>query len=74
VESLRSAVDLARLVHEVGEGLIVERHGPRSILISWGGPPLEIRAIDDCGLSVFKVHPWTVLTFYEPVPQMIEWL
>jgi hypothetical protein len=25
-------------------------------------------------LATFFVHPWTVLTFHEPVPQMIEWL
>jgi hypothetical protein len=25
-------------------------------------------------LATFQVHPWTILTFHEPVPQMIEWL
>jgi hypothetical protein len=25
-------------------------------------------------LATFLVHPWTVLTFHESVPQMIEWL
>jgi len=25
-------------------------------------------------LATFLVHPWTVLTLHEPVPQMIEWL
>jgi len=24
--------------------------------------------------ATFLVHPWTVLTFHEPVRQMIEWL
>jgi hypothetical protein len=25
-------------------------------------------------LATFQVHPWTVLTFYEPMLQLIEWL
>jgi hypothetical protein len=25
-------------------------------------------------LATFQVHPWTVVTFHELVPQMIEWL
>ena len=25
-------------------------------------------------LATFQVHPWTVVTFRELVPQMIEWL
>ncbi len=25
-------------------------------------------------LATFQVHPWTVLTFHDPVLQMMEWL
>ena len=83
MESLRNAVDLARLVHEVREGLIVERHRPRAI--APGRPAARntcYRRLRIIGfwkvakiihfLAAFQVHPWTVLTFHEPVPQMIE--
>jgi hypothetical protein len=25
-------------------------------------------------LATFQVHPWTILTYHEPVLQMMEWL